>query len=322
LEAVFEMAKKMILDLDTGIDDALAIAYALGSPEVELIGITSEYGNVLTERSVVNSQQILKLLKANQVPVYQGASHALTQTSFSVLPISEEIHGRDGIGDIHLHETVGEVAEQDAVSFILAACEQYGAELSIVATGPMTNLALAIQKDLPTLQKAGQIVIMGGALTVAGNVSPFAEANISQDPEAADLLFKSGLPVTMVGLDVTLRTLFTKEDTAQWRALHRTSATAYAEMVDYYIKAYEVTSPHLQGCALHDPLAVAVAIDPSLVTTLSLNLKTETNSPSRGRTIGDNERLADPTNRTEVCIAVDTPRFLTAFKQRLERAFK
>ena len=116
---------------------------------------------------------------------------------------------------------------------------------------------------------------MGGALTVCGNVSPYAEANISQDPEAADLLFKSGLPVTMVGLDVTLRTLFTKTDTQEWRELATDAAKAYADMVDYYIKAYEVTSPHLHGCALHDPLAVAVAIDPSLVTTFPLNLKTE-----------------------------------------------
>ena len=209
------------------------------------------------------------------------------------------------------------MATESAVDFILRACQAYGADLSIVATGPMTNLALAIQKDLPTLKKVGQIVIMGGALTVCGNVSPFAEANISQDPEAADLLFKSGLPVTMVGLDVTLRTLFTRTDTAEWRALGTPAAKAYADMVDYYIKAYEVTSPHLHGCALHDPLAVAVAIDPSLVTTFPLNLKTEIEGPSRGRTIGDNARLDDPATRTAVCVQVDTPRFLTEFKSRI-----
>ncbi len=278
--------KKMILDLDTGIDDALAIAYALGSSEVDLIGITSEYGNVLTERSVVNSQQILHLLGHPDIPVYLGAGHSTTTHDFSVLPISAEIHGQDGVGEIHLTEPHPEMATESAVDFILRACQAYGADLSIVATGPMTNLALAIQKDLPTLKKVGQIVIMGGALTVCGNVSPFAEANISQDPEAADLLFKSGLPVTMVGLDVTLRTLFTRTDTAEWRALGTPAAKAYADMVDYYIKAYEVTSPHLHGCALHDPLAVAVAIDPSLVTTFPLNLKTEIEGPSRDEQLG------------------------------------
>lgn len=311
------MQHKMILDLDTGIDDALAIAYALGSPEIELIGITSEYGNVLTERSVVNSQQILNLLQHPAVPVYQGAGHALNQSDFSVLPISAEIHGQDGVGDIHLQQAVPTGETESAVDFLLTACQQYGSDLTIVATGPMTNLALAIQKDLPTLQKVGQIVIMGGALTVAGNVSPFAEANINQDPEAADLLFKSGLPVTMVGLDVTLRTLFTKADTAEWRAIGTEAAIKYADMVDYYIKAYEVTSPHLHGCALHDPLAVAVAIDPSLVTTFPLNLTTETTGPSRGRTIGDNLRLEDLTTRTQVCVQVDTPRFLNEFKTRI-----
>lgn len=316
------MTHKMILDLDTGIDDALAIAYALGSPEVELIGITSEYGNVLTERSVVNSQQILHLLGHPEIPVYLGAGHSTTTNDFSVLPISAEIHGQDGVGEIHLTQPHADAASQSAVDFILAACQQYGADLSIVATGPMTNLALAIQKDLPTLQKVGQIVIMGGALTVCGNVSPYAEANISQDPEAADLLFKSGLPVTMVGLDVTLRTLFTKTDTQEWRELATDAAKAYADMVDYYIKAYEVTSPHLHGCALHDPLAVAVAIDPSLVTTFPLNLKTEVEGPSRGRTIGDNARLDDPKTRTAVCVQVDTPRFLNAFKTRIGQLLK
>lgn len=311
------MAQKMILDLDTGIDDALAIAYALGSSEVDLIGITSEYGNVLTERSVVNSQQILHLLGHPDIPVYLGAGHSTTTNDFSVLPISAEIHGQDGVGELHLTGPHPEMATESAVDFILRACQEYGADLSIVATGPMTNLALAIQKDLPTLKKVGQIVIMGGALTVGGNVSPFAEANISQDPEAADLLFKSGLPVTMVGLDVTLRTLFTRTDTAEWRTLGTPAATAYADMVDYYIKAYEVTSPHLHGCALHDPLAVAVAIDPSLVTTFPLNLKTEIEGPSRGRIIGDNARLDDPTTRTAVCVQVDTPRFLTEFKVRI-----
>lgn len=121
----------------------------------------------------------------------------------------------------------------------------------------------------------------------------------------------------MVGLDVTLRTLFTRTDTAEWRALGTPAAKAYADMVDYYIKAYEVTSPHLHGCALHDPLAVAVAIDPSLVTTSPLNLKTEIEGPSRGRTIGDNARLDDPATRTAVCVQVDTPRFLTEFKSRI-----
>lgn len=311
------MKHKMILDLDTGIDDALAIAYALGSPEVDLIGITSEYGNVLTKRSVLNSQQLLNLLKQPTVPVYQGASHALNKSDFAVLPISAEIHGQDGIGDIGLQAPVPATEKQSAVDFMLAACQQYGADLTIVATGPMTNLALAIQKDLSTLKKVGQIVIMGGALTVAGNVSPFAEANINQDPEAADILFKSGLPVTMVGLDVTLRTLFTKADTAEWRAIGTPAAINYADMVDYYIKAYEVTSPHLHGCALHDPLAVAVALDPSLVTTIPLNMTTELTGPSRGRTIGDNLRLEDETTRTQVCVQVDTPRFLKAFKARI-----
>lgn len=316
------MVKKMILDIDTGIDDALAIAYALGSKEVELIGITSEYGNVLTQTSVENSQKILALLNHAQVPVYQGAAHSLTTDHFEVLPISAQIHGQDGLGEINLQQTISQTAKDSAIDFILEACQQYGDDLIIVATGPMTNLALAMQQDLETLRKVGKIVIMGGALTVCGNVSPYAEANIIQDPLAADQLFKSGLPVTMIGLDVTLRTIFTREDTKIWRQLKTPAAQAYADMVDYYIGAYDITSPHLHGCALHDPLAVAVAIHPTLVETLGINLQVELEGPSIGRTIGDNQRLDDLSTRTEVAITVDSQRFLTEFKQRLENCLK
>lgn len=313
---------KMILDLDTGIDDALAIAYAAASPEVDLIGITGTYGNVLMREGVANSLKILDLLGHSAVPVFAGLSHSQTTDNFKTLEISQLIHGKDGIGEIHLADSPRSVAEQGAVDFMLAACKTYGKELTIVATGPMTNLAAAIRQDKETMQKLGKIVIMGGALTVCGNVSPFAEANISQDPESADELFRSGLPITMVGLDVTLRTLLTKKETQSWRELGTNAGKAFSDMVDYYIKAYEITSPHLNGCALHDPLAVAVAINPDLLTTIQLNLKVETEGPSRGRTIGDNERLNDPNPNVTIGVNVAVERFVTEFMQRLTALFQ
>ena len=158
---------------------------------------------------------------------------------------------------------------------------------------------------------------MGGALTVCGNVAPWVEANISQDPDAANDVFRSGIPCTMIGLDVTLQTLLTYKETQKWRDLGTEAAKFYADMTDFYIKAYETTSPHLGGCGLHDPLAVGVAVDPTLVNTLPINMQVDTEGETRGRTIGDNTRLNDPHKSMEVAVQVDVKRFLFEFMRRI-----
>lgn len=307
---------KMILDVDTGVDDALAIAYALGSPEVELIGITGTYGNVLTATGVRNDLALLELLGHTDIPVYAGKPHAVEKDDFEVLEISAFIHGKNGIGEVELPEPKRSPEESDATDFLISAVREHGDDLVIVATGPMTNLAHAIAAD-PQFAAQARIVIMGGALTVPGNVSPWAEANINQDPDAANTLFRTAADVTMVGLDVTLQTLLTYSDTAQWRALGTPAARAYADLTDYYIKAYETTAPYLGGCGLHDPLAVGVAIDPTLVTLLPINLKVDVEGETRGRTIGDEERLNEAEKTSRAAVAVDVERFLREFMQRI-----
>ena len=181
----------------------------------------------------------------------------------------------------------------------------------------MTNIAAAIRKAPEIKDEIGRIVLMGGALTVCGNVNCCVEANISQDPDAADYLFRSGAPSTMVGLDVTLQTLLTYKETQQWRDLNTKAGDFLADMTDFYIKAYETTSPHLGGCGLHDPLAVGVAVDPTLVTTLPINLQVDVEGPTRGRTIGDNTRLNDPVKTMQAAVGVDVPRFLDEFMTRI-----
>ncbi|TCD53984.1 nucleoside hydrolase [Alloscardovia theropitheci] len=311
------MSKKMILDLDTGVDDAMAIAYALASPEVELIGITGTYGNVLVDQGVRNSLAITDILGHPEVPVFRGIEHASTKDSFEVLPISAFIHGKNGIGDVEIPDSPRPVEEQSAVDFIIEAVHKYGKDLVYVPTGPDTNIAAAIKKDPEIVNLIGNIVIMGGALTVPGNVNAWTEANISQDPEAADFLFRSGAPVTMIGLDVTLQTLLTYKDTQKWRETGTKSGEFFADMVDFYIKAYETTAPHLGGCGLHDPLAVAVAIDPTLVTLLDLNMKVDVEGPTRGRTIGDEQRITDPHKTMKAAIAVDVDRFVNELIERI-----
>ena len=309
--------KKLILDLDTGVDDALAISYALGSPEVELIGITGTYGNVLVEQGVRNALAITDLLGHPEVKVYQGLPHSSTTDSFSVLPISAFIHGENGIGDVSIPDSSRSMESEPAVDFIIDAVKTYGKDLIYVPTGPMTNIQAALKKAPEIKDEIGGIVLMGGALTVPGNCNACMEANISQDPEAADYLFRSGAPTTMVGLDVTLQTLLTYKETKRWRDLGTKAGTFLADMTDFYIKAYETTAPHLGGCGLHDPLAVGVAVDPTLVTTLPINMKVDLEGPTRGRTIGDETRLNDPVKTMKVAVGVDVPRFLDEFMTRI-----
>ena len=306
------MARKLILDVDTGIDDALAIAYALASPELELIGVTCTYGNVDVAQAVRNSLAILELYGRTDVPVYAGPQ----REGFEVMEISQLIHGVNGIGEAELYDAARAPERLSAVDFMVQSAHRFGDDLVIVPVGPLTTVAAAVEKDEHFAARA-HIVCMGGALTVPGNVTPCAEANINQDPEAADLVFRQCEDVTMVGLDVTLQTLLTTVETEQWRALKTAGGDFLADATDYYIKAYETTSPHLGGCGLHDPLAVAVAADPSLVETLPINLKVDTEGASRGRTIGDETCLNDPVKSARVAVGVDVARFLQEFMRRL-----
>lgn len=312
------MTKKVILDLDTGIDDALALAYALGSPELDVIGVTATYGNVLVADGVRNDLALLELFGRADIPVFAGVEHARAKESFEVLEISAFVHGKNGIGEAEIADAAASVQEQSAVDFLVESVRKYGDDLIIIPTGAMTNIAAAIDAD-PSFADNAHIVFMGGALTVPGNVAPWAEANINQDPEAADIMVRKAADITMIGLDVTLQTLLTYEETKKWRELGTPQAQFLADATDYYIKVYDTIEPHLGGCGLHDPLAVGVAVDPSLVTTIPINLKVDTEGETRGRTIGDETRLNDATKNVKVAVAVDVQRFLGEFMTRIGR---
>jgi purine nucleosidase len=314
--------KKMILDLDTGVDDALAIAYALAAPDVDLIGIASSYGNCLVEQSAENSLKLLELLGATDVPVFIGHSHSSTTDHFDVMQVSKDIHGNNGIGEVELPKAKRPVESQNAVDFIIEAAHKYAENLIIVPTGPMTNLDDALTKDPEIADLIGNVTFMGGALTVEGNVTPYTEANINQDPQAADRVMRSNLKITMVGLDVTLRTLLTKAETSVWRNLATDAGKNYADITDFYIDAYYNLDIDKTGCALHDPLAVGVALDPSFVQTIDMNMKVTSDENDYGRTIGDNARLNDPTTNVKVAVNVDKDRYLMVFMNYLTNLFK
>ena len=308
---------KMILDLDTGVDDSLALTLALASPEVELIGVTAVFGNVARDLSARNSLAVMAMLGRTDVPVYLGCDRPRTASErYEATLEVKDIHGANGLGEVEIPDAPRAPEESSAVDFIIQAAERYGSELTLVPTGPLTTIAAALEKDPSLARKIGRIVLMGGALTVGGNVSPCAEANIANDPEAANVVFSSGANITMIGLDVTLRTFLPRGDMDRWRAFGTDAARALANVTEYYM-LHEAAARERGGCVQHDPLAVAAAIDPTLVRTTAGPVRVDTEGAPRSRTIGDNARLlAGPF--VNAAIEVDAPRFERMFSERVE----
>ena len=292
--------KKIILDLDTGIDDTLALSYILGSEDAELIGITGTYGNVLLETGIRNDLNLLEMYGRPDIPVFKGVPHPSDADSFEVPDSSGIFHGRNGTGNVEVPATATrQASDKSAVDFIIESARKYSKEeLVYVPTGPSTNIDAAFVKAPDIVDKL-TIVMMGGALTQPGNCNPYMEANISMDPKASNRMFSTSADITMIGLDVTMQALMTKKDTQALRDVGTKAGAFLADMTDYYIDISEETDPAFQGgCNLHDPLAAAVALDPTLVTTFPIDLMVETEGPSIGRTIGDPTRLLSQPKNT------------------------
>lgn len=300
---------KMILDLDTGIDDAFALAYAIAHPDIELIGVTGTYGNVTIEQGLANTRALLKLLGAADVPVFAGVQ----PEDWEVSAASARIHGSNGVGEVALDEVPADTPGS-AVDFMIESARKFGEELVIVPTGAQTTLAVALEKAEAV--RGVRMVTMGGALTVPGNVTPAAEANISQDPVSSNKVYQLAEEMTMVGLDVTMQTQLTRDEANSWRG--SAAGDAFADMAGYYIDAYQENNPHMEGCALHDPLAVAVAVDPDLVDCLIMPLQVDTEGLTAGRTIG---RWDGPDVETRVAVGVDVEKFVPEFIDLLSGLF-
>jgi purine nucleosidase len=316
---------KLICDLDTGIDDTLALAYILASIDqktadgsnVDLIGVTGTFGNVTTAQGVRNDLAVLDFFGHPEVPVYAGRDHALGMRSFEVSPGSAFIHGRNGLGDIDIPDSTRAISDLSAEEFMIQSARQYGHDLVILATGAFTTVASALQKNPQMASYVGKIVMMGAAVTTCGSVNAWTEANVGQDPEAADIIFKSGAPLFVVGRDVTARTRITRQQADTWGAQGTERGKFLSSILDRYLDAYAVNFPALHGSFLPDPLAAAVALDPTLVQTIPLWLRVDLAGPTRGRTIGDPDRLREPNPTTQVSVLCDIPRFMANFMSRM-----
>ena len=297
------MAKmKMIIDCDTGVDDALAITYILSNPDIELLGVTTTFGNVSVDQSVKNTLLILENFKRDDVKVYRGSEHSWTSPVYVRHPRMDVVHGRNGIGNVDLGEPKGKVQEQPAVDFIVESARKFGKELHLVFVGPLANLAECIKKDEEAMCSTN-ITIMGGALTVTGNKSIYGEANISDDPIAAKYVFASKVHIDVVPLDATHRTLFKVAYISHWPLINQAGKNIYEIARFYY--AGEFQNEEVGG-AMHDPLAAFASYDPSIITNwYACNLTAE----ETGRTICTFEELNLPEKRHRVALDADAERF-------------
>lgn len=310
--------KRLVMDVDTGIDDALALILALRAPEAEVLAIGTVVGNVGVERATENTLKVLDVV-GSRVPVAQGLAKPLLRPAH----LAPQVHGNDGMGDVGIPAPSGAATGEHAVDQLIRLAHERPGEITLFACGPLCNIGAALirEPELPRLLK--DVVIMGGAVGVPGNVTSMAEANIYNDPEAARLVLAADWPLTMVGLDVTMETFLRRP---QRDALERSDspvAMFVARIIAYYWDWY-TREQGQEGCALHDPLALGIALDPSFVTRMArLDVTVETESElTLGMTVADRRTLlgpgyARPQHPIDVPLAVDSARFV----DRLMQAF-
>ena len=301
------MNVRILLDCDPGHDDAIAILLALASPEVELLGVTTVAGNQTLQKTTDNAIRVLELAGRGDVPVAVGSPRPLVREPF----VAAYVHGETGLDGPDLPPPQAEPSDQHAVDFLAERLE--GATL--VATGPLTNVALLLARYPEA--RPERIVLMGGAIA-EGNVTPAAEFNIWADPEAAARVFASGLDVTMVGLNVTHQALVTAAHAEQLRGAGRVGKVV-AELLDFYgVFHREVYG--FDGSPVHDAVAVAHVIDPTLLELQHLNVRVDCESElCRGRTVVDVWRRSGLEPTANVAVGIDSERFLTLLLDRLSR---
>ena len=320
-------AKKIIFDTDPGTDDALALMLALNSPELDVRAITVVPGNVTAPIGLENALRMVSLANRCDIPVAAGAQHPV----FQKLITAEFWHGKNGLGNIELPSSKCKVYSRFGPDLIIELVHASPHEITLVPVGPLTNIALAIEKDPSIVPLVKEVILMGGSIS-GGNVNAAAEANIYNDPEAAQIVFQAGWPVTMVGLEVGDKALFTQKYLDQLRQTRGPINDFIAAVLKYLVDlSAKFGSP---GTPMYDPSAVAVAIDPTLVKVQEMHVEVETKGEfTRGETVGNRhgeiernvlhgdryviEGVDKVKANAKVCVDVDADRLLQLFVSRI-----
>ncbi|XP_020592298.1 probable uridine nucleosidase 2 isoform X2 [Phalaenopsis equestris] len=299
--------RKIIIDTDPGIDDAMAIFIALSLPEIEVIGLTTTHGNVYTTLATRNALHLLEIAGRSDIPVAEG-SHA-TIKKVTKLRIAAFVHGSDGLGNQNFPPPQGKATDQSAAEFLVEKANQ--------------SPGKAIELDPKFPQKVGQIVILGGAFAVNGNVNPAAEANIFGDPDAADIVFTSGADILAVGINITHQVILTDADRDKLSQSEGKFAQYMCKILDFYF-SYHRDAYGIQGVYLHDPTTVLAAVYPSLFTYTEGVVRVQTCGITRGLTMFDNtkkrfEEITEWSNKPKVKVAVtvDAPALVEIVMDRL-----
>ncbi len=267
----------IILDCDPGHDDAIALLLALASPEIELLGVTTVSGNQTLDKTTANALRILEFAGRADVPVHAGADTPFVRER----DVAAHVHGESGLDGPTLPDPSTAVREGHAVDFIADQIRARGGKVTLVPTGPLTNIALLFALHPDAVPE--RIVLMGGAVG-EGNRTPAAEFNIWADPESAQRVFGAALDTTMIGLDVTHRALITDTHTERLRGVGRVGAMV-AELMDFYSRFHRVRYPDLGGSPMHDPVCIAHIVDPGLVDVRDASIEVDCSTgPSWGRT--------------------------------------
>ncbi|GAA0136237.1 pyrimidine-specific ribonucleoside hydrolase RihA [Paenibacillus sp. YSY-4.3] len=293
------MVKPIIIDCDPGIDDALAILLAAASEQLDLKLITTCAGNQTSEKITANALKLLSFIERPDIPVARGATHPL----HGELVVAEKAHGDSGFGGVELGETTLSVIDQpaiDAMRDVILASDQ---KVTIIAIGPLTNVAKLLQEYPEIAERIEELSIMGGSST-EGNATPVAEFNIYVDPEAARIVFRSGVPITMFGLNVTYQVPMYIEDINRIRNIGNQTGQAIAAMLDFYFR-----NDRVEG--MHDPCAVAYLIDPSLFETKLCNVEIEVSGEfTRGQTVVDLRGRTSRDKNANVAVGVSSQKLL------------
>ena len=309
--------RKIIIDTDPGQDDAVAILLALSSPdEIDLIGITCVAGNVPLDLTSKNARIICELAGKTDVPVYAGCDRPLGRD----LVTAEHVHGRTGLDGPDLPDPTMPLIDGHAVDFIIDTLRDAPTgTVTLCPIGPLTNIATAFNKAPDIVEKVQEIVLMGGAYFQVGNVTPAAEFNIYVDPQAAEIVFRSGVPITVMPLDVTHQVLVTRARNDAIRALDTPAGIAVAQMTDFF-ERYDREKYGSDGAPLHDPTVIAYLIQPNLFSGRHINVEIETTSElTLGMTVADWWGVTDrPANATFMG-NVDADGFFTLLTERLAR---
>jgi purine nucleosidase len=293
----------IILDVDTGTDDALAIAYATRKPEIELVAVTTVAGNVDVDKTTANSLAVLDWLGATSVPVHRGASRPLVRPHRD----AAHFHDKGGLGGARLKPSPRKIGADRGPAAMIRLARQRPGELTLVCVGPLTNLAIALNVEPQLTELVKGVVLMGGAFTVPGNVTPLAEFNIAVDPEAAEQVFAARFKsLTAVGLDVTQKVALSRAD---WEAANASDDLPASAALLREVGRFAFDTLKAPGFSLHDPLAVAVAVDPELVHVEEAAVTVEDSGAADGQT-----KIVGP-GAVRVAIEVDAVKALDEFRR-------